>query len=153
MARERRQLDVEECWTLVGTRKRPIWYARRICYRSGAPATVTADGAWTLRREEKQHDVLGFLHTHPMGGTRPSSRDLRTMRAWCDALGKPLICLIATPDELAGYRFDDYRSSGVPLAAVETFGLSIVIGVDNTNGRKVPSRADLPRRRGAGQAR
>ena len=35
------------------------------------------------------------------------------MRAWCSAFGKPLLCLIASPKSVRGYRFDDDESEGV----------------------------------------
>jgi proteasome lid subunit RPN8/RPN11 len=50
-----------------------------------------------MNREEKHGDVVGFLHTHPDGPAAPSKRDLRTMRAWWSAFGKPLLYLIASP--------------------------------------------------------
>ena len=112
-------MDLEESWTLVGTYRYGVWRCRRLRYRSGAPASVVADGAWTLRREESRRDVVGFLHTHPMGGLSPSTRDLRTMRAWCDALGKPLLCVIMTPDEIGGWVFDGYRSRWRALVRIE----------------------------------
>jgi hypothetical protein len=52
------------------------------------------------------------------------------MRAWCGAFGKPLLCVIAGPDGLRGYRFDDDESNGVGLKALELFPRSVVIGVD-----------------------
>jgi proteasome lid subunit RPN8/RPN11 len=97
---------------------------------SGARASVRFDGAWVLEREERRGDVLGFFHTHPDGPTCPSARDVRTMRAWCGAFGKPLLCLIASPEGVRGYRFDDDESKGVDLATVETFPRGVVIGVD-----------------------
>jgi hypothetical protein len=106
--------SVEESWALG----RGTWRAQRVRYGSGEPATVTADGAWAVRREESRGDVVGFMHTHPMGGMQPSRRDVRTMRAWCDASGKRLLCVIATPDAIAAWRFDDWRSDGVRLARV-----------------------------------
>jgi hypothetical protein len=113
---------------------------------------VTADGAWAFRREELKGDIVGFMHTHPMGGLHPSQRDVRTMRAWCDALGKRLLCVIATPDAIGAWRFDDYRSDGERLAHVEIVGKTQVIGVER-HGRKISSRAALPRRGTAGEAR
>src|SRR5438046_470966 len=109
---------VEESWILVGGRHARMWRGRRLRHRGGECTTVTADGSWTLRRDETRGDIIGFMHTHPMGGLRPSDRDVRTMRAWCDALGKSLLCVIATPDAIGAWRFDDYRSSGVRLADV-----------------------------------
>jgi hypothetical protein len=115
-------------------------------YRAGEAASVVADGAWTLRREESCGDVVGFMHTHPMGGLSPSSRDVRTMRAWCDALGKSLICVIATPHEIGAWRFDNWASDGVRIARARRIGKTKLIGEERHGRRKVSSRAALPRR-------
>jgi proteasome lid subunit RPN8/RPN11 len=121
---------VEQCWMLVGQRRGRVWYARRVRRSSGDRASVRFDGPWVLEREERRSDVLGFFHTHPDGPPCPSSRDVRTMRAWCSAFGKPLMCVIASPECVRGYRFDDDESEGVELAAVEVFGRGVVIGVE-----------------------
>jgi len=127
---------VEEYWTLVGTRRAAIWLARRIDHRTGDAAAVRFDGGAVLRREEQRHDVLGFLHTHPDCKPEPSNRDVRTMRAWCSAFGKPLWCVIASPAGLAGFRFDDDSSHGVAFAVVEVFPRGVVVGVER-DGRQV----------------
>jgi proteasome lid subunit RPN8/RPN11 len=98
---------------------------------------VRFDGPDVLHREEGRHDVLGFFHTHPSGPPRPSDRDVRTMRAWCSAFGKPLLCVIASPGGLAGFGFVDDASDGVPLELVEVFPHGVVIGVE-TDARQVP---------------
>jgi proteasome lid subunit RPN8/RPN11 len=121
---------VEECWTLVGIRRGRIWYCRRVRHSIGERASVGFDGGWVLEREEKHGDVIGFLHTHPDGPASPSSRDVRTMRAWCSAFGKPLVCLIAEPAGLRGYRFEG-ELAGRPLEFVELFPRGVVIGVDS----------------------
>jgi hypothetical protein len=121
---------VEQCWTLLGARRGRIWLCRRVRRSSGARASVHFDGAWTLEREEKHGDVIGFLHTHPDGPATPSGRDVRTMRAWVRAFGKPLLCMIVGPDGLCGYRFDDDDSTGELLALTEAFPRGVVIGVD-----------------------
>jgi proteasome lid subunit RPN8/RPN11 len=97
---------------------------------------VRFDGAWALQREEKYNDVVGFMHSHPDGPATPSQRDVRTMRAWCSAFGKPLLCLIASPEGIRGYRFDDDESVGNPLSLVEMFVVrgGVVIGVDAHGG-------------------
>jgi hypothetical protein len=138
-------MNVEESWTLVGTCQDGVWRGRRLRYRSGAAASVVADGEWTLRREETRHDVVGFMHTHPMGGLAPSTRDLRTMRAWSDAFGKPLLCVIATPDAIGGWIFDGHRSRARAIHGIECIGRSQIVGVER-HGQQVPSRATLPRR-------
>jgi proteasome lid subunit RPN8/RPN11 len=106
-----------------------VWLCRRVRRSSGDRASVEFDGAWVLKREETRGDVVGFLHTHPDGPESPSGRDVRTMRAWCSAFGKPLLCLIASPDGLRGYRFDA-ESLGEELELVEVFPRGVVIGVD-----------------------
>jgi proteasome lid subunit RPN8/RPN11 len=121
---------VEQCWTLLGRHRGRIWLCRRVHYSSGERASVRFDGAWVLKQEEQHGDVAGFLHTHPDGTASPSGRDVRTMRAWCSAFGKPLLCLIASPDGVRGFRFDDHESPGEALELVEMFPRGVVIGVD-----------------------
>jgi len=99
-------------------------------HSNGERFSVRFDGAWVLEREEKHGDVVGFLHTHPGGPPAPSARDVRTMRAWCSAFGKPLLCLIACQDDVRGYRFDNNDSSGDVLENVTLFPRGVVIGVD-----------------------
>ncbi|CAG0962463.1 hypothetical protein GPROT1_00913 [Gammaproteobacteria bacterium] len=97
-------MERERCWTLVGTYEDGTWHAAKRRRISGKPASVEVDWEWTLKREEKRGDVIGFAHTHPNGaGTTPSERDLRTLRAWRIALGKPLLMLIEDGETIAGY--------------------------------------------------
>jgi proteasome lid subunit RPN8/RPN11 len=121
---------VERCWVLLGERRGRTWLCRRARPERGDRASVRFDGLWVLGREEDRGDVVGFLHTHPDGPATPSTRDVRTMRAWCLAFGKPLLCLIDSPAGLRGYRFGDDESTGVPLAVVQAFPRGVVIGVD-----------------------
>jgi proteasome lid subunit RPN8/RPN11 len=121
---------VEQCWTLVGQRRGRVWFGRRVRHVSGEHVRVNFDGPWVLDREETHGDVLGFLHTHPDGPPAPSHRDVRTMRAWCSAFGKPLLCLIESPEGLKGYCFADDGSRGEELENVEVFPRGIVIGVE-----------------------
>ncbi len=90
---------------------------------SGSPTGVEFDWAVVIKREERRGDVLGFYHTHPFGLNRPSRRDVRTMRAWCDCLGKPLLCVIGTPGstrtKIHGYLFRNYRSLGRKVRLTE----------------------------------
>jgi proteasome lid subunit RPN8/RPN11 len=121
---------VEECWTLVGARCGRIWHLRRIDRCAGLKTSVRFDGLAALNREERRRDVMGFLHTHPDGPPDPSARDVRTMRAWCSAFGKPLLCVIASPRGLKAFQFVDDRSNGVAMLAVEIFPRGVVIGVE-----------------------
>jgi proteasome lid subunit RPN8/RPN11 len=91
---------------------------------------VGFDGPWVLAREERRRDVVGFLHTHPDGPARPSVRDVRTMRAWCSAFGKPLLCLILGPDGLRGFVFPDDESEGREMSQVEIFPRGTVVAVE-----------------------
>ena len=100
-----------------------VWLVSRREPVSGSAASVEADWAWALSREETCGDVAGFWHTHPPGASlSPSERDGRTMRAWCSALGKPLLCLIAEGDTIGGQVFQDDAAEGQPVSAVELVG-------------------------------
>jgi proteasome lid subunit RPN8/RPN11 len=120
----------EQCWILLGQHRGRIWYCRRVRHSRGERTSVRFNAAWVLSREETHGDVVGFLHTHPDGPATPSQRDVRTIRAWCSAFGKPLLCLIAAPEGMRGYRFDDDESVGEALRLVEMFRRGVVIGVD-----------------------
>ena len=108
----------ERCWTLLGSRDTGsgTWRVKLRHVVEGEHAKVEADWSWTLTREETEGDVMGFYHTHPDGvGAQPSQRDIRTMQAWCSALGKPLLCLIAEDREPRipkGYVFESDEHQG-----------------------------------------
>lgn len=121
---------VEHCWTLLGVHRGRIWLCRRERHVKGERVRVQFDGAWALKREETHGDVVGFLHTHPDGPASVSARDVRTMRAWCLAFGKPLLCVIDSPEGLQGFHFDSDESAGELLDVVEQFPRGVVIGVD-----------------------
>ncbi len=110
---------IERCWTLIGEYRDGVWRAAKRHRISGRPNSVEADWEWTLKREEKRGDVIGFVHTHPMGsGTTPSERDIRTMRAWRTALGKPLVSVIDDGESPGGYVFASDDSHGQPVASI-----------------------------------
>ncbi len=115
---------VERSWVLTGRCEDATggeWRLRREpeSERSGGAASVEADWAWALAREEACDDVAGFWHTHPpRGGTRPSDRDIHTMRAWRLALGKPLVCVIADGRRRAAYIFETDESDGTTVGTV-----------------------------------
>lgn len=128
--RESMPPPLEHSWVLVGQRRGRIWFARRIREQTGEPTRVAFDGPWVLQREERRGDVLGFYHTHPGMAACPSRRDIRTMRAWCSAFGKPLLCLIAGADGVRGFVYEDDESAGVKLEIVTTFPRGVIVGVD-----------------------
>jgi proteasome lid subunit RPN8/RPN11 len=127
LARASTRAAVEQCWTLVGERRGRIWCARKLRRHAGEAARVEFDGPWVLRREERRGDVVGFYHTHPGMAARPSDRDVRTMRAWCSAFGKPLLCVIAGKDGVRGYLFED-ESDGEEIT-VEAFRGGVIVAV------------------------
>ena len=115
-----RTRGIERCWVLVGQQDdETTWYFRRRRLTSGEIASVEADWEWTLTREDRYGDVIGFFHTHPHGaGVQPSSRDVRTMQAWCTALGKPLLCVIASGKLLEGHVFIDDNHQPVQAESI-----------------------------------
>ena len=112
------------------TASRAVLACARMRPSRGEPAQVAFDADWVLQREESKGDVVGFYHTHPRGPPVPSRRDVRTMQAWTCSFGKPLLCLIESPDCLAAYRFDDDESEGTKIMACERLPRGIVIAFD-----------------------
>ena len=123
----------EQCWVLLGSRDTTTEAWRVDVHRPvvGTPSSVDADWSWTLAREESHGDVMGFYHTHPNGaGCLPSPRDILTMQAWCSALGKSQLCLIAEdrePREPAAYVFETDDHTGTALAGLETVETGVFV--------------------------
>jgi proteasome lid subunit RPN8/RPN11 len=129
---------LEEASILTGIRRGRVWLMRLQQRLEGAPASVETDWRWALEREERYHDVAGFYHTHPpAAGAAPSQRDVRTMRAWCGAFGKPLLCVIACDGHTLSTRFLDDEDSGLALPVTERFAGGIIVAVEEEldNGR------------------
>ena len=126
---------VERCWMLVGQQQGPFWYARRTRPTRGQPTSVEFDAPWVLGREESSGDVQGFYHTHPGGSPDPSSRDLKTIRAWVGSFGKPLLCLIESDGDVAAFLFEDDDSQGRRITACQLFrrrGVVVAFDADAT---------------------
>lgn len=119
----------EQCWALIGgfDEDQEMWRVALHRQVSGEPGSVEADWLWALNQEEAFGNLAGFAHTHPAGaGTTPSARDIRTMQAWCSALGKPLLCLIGEGENLtepAAYIFEDDQSDCTVTTAFECLGI------------------------------
>jgi proteasome lid subunit RPN8/RPN11 len=120
----------EESGVLVGNRKGDIWLGRLCQRRQGGAASVEFEWSWVLEREERRGDVIGFWHTHPFGMIGPSGRDIRTMHAWVDCLGKPLLCLIEVPGKIAAYLFETGEAAGRSLAEAQRFERGRVVIVE-----------------------
>lgn len=96
----------EICYIMLGKQDLSLvgfTYGRLVKKVTGNIASVKFDGDWVLKREEKNHSVLGFWHTHPDGTLKPSARDRKTMKAWVDCFGKPLLCVIQNPSHKVAY--------------------------------------------------
>ena len=107
---------VEEAGLLFGKKAGKTWTCHLQHLSQGSAVSVEFDWKIVFEHETRNSNVLGFFHTHPLGLIKPSRRDIRTMRAWCDCLGKPLLCAIgglgSTGDEVVCYVFRNYRSRG-----------------------------------------
>jgi len=124
----------ERAYVVTGERRGPFWLLQRHVVQSGQRSWVEANWQWALAREEKLSDVCGFYHTHPpLSGVRPSARDRRTMRAWCLAFDKPLLCIIACGDDVQSTLFRDENDNGHALPRTQRFrrGALVVIGEEN----------------------
>ena len=97
----------EHMWVLFGEVDGDLWHARMIPMASGGPAQVSFDANEVIKREEEVGDVVGFLHTHPSFSSHYSSRDDRTMKAWCLCFGKPLVCCIKGVDGWSAWWYMD----------------------------------------------
>lgn len=101
----------ETCKLLIDT---------EVAYKDGAPhVTVTGINSYTqecavevefdyeevFAREDKYHDVVGFYHTHPAGLDCMSGTDIETMKQWVNCLGKSLLCIIETEENISGWVF------------------------------------------------
>ncbi len=121
----------EEACILTGARRGQVWLMRRQRPAQGTPASVEADWRWALEREERARDVVGFYHTHPLAaGPTPSERDVRTMRVWCGAFGKSLLCVIGCGGQAQATLFADDEDGGRPLPILEVFAGGILVAVE-----------------------
>jgi hypothetical protein len=132
--------DNEICYVLIGKKSDNFWVAKKLYQGSGTPVSVNFDAEYVLNHEEKKGNVLGFYHTHPGMIAYPSGRDFRTMNAWTNCFGKPLVCLIEGIDGLKGYWFIDDEQP-IKVCRVEEMG-TLFIG-DQGGSEQISSRRDL----------
>jgi proteasome lid subunit RPN8/RPN11 len=118
----------ETCFILVGKHEDNRWTCRKVKRHTGESARVEFDASWVLKREEARGDVQGFLHTHLAGFSNLSRRDLRTMTAWVSCLGKPLLCVVVSGEEIRGFVFTDDRGRPSKLESIALHGTNWIIG-------------------------
>lgn len=117
----------EECWSLYGLRTITEKYvAVKVSHTYGGAASVPFD--W---KEALSKNLIGWIHTHAPGNANMSAVDHKTMMGWAIALGKPIMCLIRSGNDLKGWSY--WKSADldsvirVPLK-LSTFGPLIFIG-------------------------
>jgi proteasome lid subunit RPN8/RPN11 len=113
----------EQCWVLVGGMRDDLWWGKRVKPTEGAPASVAFNPDYVTQRDDKYHDVVGFIHTHPSFTANYSSRDDRTMKAWVLSLGKPLVCCIIGIDGLRAWWYLNDEDPPVEYQAKSLRGL------------------------------
>jgi len=99
-------MNNEICYIMLGKQDLSLVrfaHGRLVKKVTGKPTSVKFDGDWVLKREERKGDILGFWHTHPGGTLKPSTRDRKTMKAWVDCFGRPLLCVIQNPSRATAY--------------------------------------------------
>src|SRR5437016_1653763 len=99
----------EQCWVLMGKRRRWYWYGKYDRYTVGVPSQVAFDPEYVWENRDR---IVGFIHTHPSFTASPSVTDDDTMAALVCAIGRPLVCCIKGIDGLrAHWYFDDESDS------------------------------------------
>src|SRR5665213_570872 len=104
----------EECWVLMGRRRRWYWKAKYDRYTVGVPAQVAFDPDYVWENRDK---VVGWCHSHPNWTADLSSTDNSTMKAMVCSLGKPLLCCITGTDGLRAHWYLDDESDPVEVRA------------------------------------
>ena len=145
---------VEISYVLIGQVNDGIWHARLNWRRSGRVASVEFDWQRVLEREEKLGDVIGFFHTHPGtgacdGGVSPSRRDDKTMIAWSNCFGKPLLSVIEDENETAAWIYDYGRAGRTRVEKVVRFRSNWLVAVeqiDKIHETETTSRNHLSRK-------
>ncbi len=133
----------EECWMITGKIDKKLWHGHLERMSSGDPVSVAFDADDVIKRDEILHDLVGFCHTHPTFIAYPSSRDIKTMGAWVNCLGKSLLCLIKGTDGLRGYWFDDDGGEFTECQAIQVehmvFGTTEIIEEEEQNQQSLVS--------------
>ena len=117
----------EQSWICTGGTDGRLWFGHLSHESEGHPGSVDFPHQWVNQREEKIHDVVGFMHTHPQFSATPSFRDLATMHAWVASFGKPLMCLILGVDGLKAYLFYDDESMPIRCKTAKQFGQLVMV--------------------------
>ncbi len=128
----------ENCWILVGENKKDLWWGKRMKRTEGEPCVVRFNPYWVIERDEKYHDIVGFIHTHPNFSAHYSGRDDLTMKAWVTCLGKPLVCCIQGVDGLKAWWYMDDENKPEAFDAKAIRGLVFGVTPYEIIDREVP---------------
>jgi len=93
----------------------------------GNPVEVEFDWRAVYRLEDRTGAVVGFYHTHPEGMADMSGTDEKTMRGWTASLGKPLLCVIRSGDEVVAWEFVPGRRTRRAQAATICRGVVVAV--------------------------
>ena len=113
----------ENCWILLGGWREDLWWGKRTKPTEGEPCLVRFNPKYVMEREEKYHDSIGFIHTHPGMSAHYSSIDDATMKAWVFSFGKPLVCCIIGTDGLRAWWYLNDEDPPVEYQAKSLRGL------------------------------
>ena len=120
----------EISYILLGEQRNGIWHGRLNWRASGSPASVEFDWERVLSREEKYGDIIGFFHTHPGGMHNPSNRDDKTMHAWSNSFGKPLLCIIEASKEVGAWIYDYRKEGNEKVDKIERFRSNWLVAIE-----------------------
>ena len=71
-----------------------------------SPDLVSFDYKKVLKYEDSEEfEIIGFYHTHPVNCNYMSDIDIKTMKAWRNCLGRDLLCMIRSGNDLNMWRF------------------------------------------------
>lgn len=100
------------------------------------PGLVEFDYKNVFKREDDYSDVAGFYHTHPSGANYMSQTDIDTMKQWVHCLGKSLVCLIETEEQLNGWVFAKNENivNSHQIQAITSNDVNYDLWLDKTSG-------------------
>lgn len=100
-------------------------YVKPLNWLEGEYSAISFNPEEVYRRQDREKDVIGFIHTHPPGASWISGTDIKTMQGWTMSLGIPLYCVIECEGQLLAWRFEGERYG---RCSVKRFGRAFILG-------------------------